>query len=193
MIVIQDVLVSEDVVKKAFVCNLNACKGACCWEGDYGAPVTDDEKQIILDNLDNIKSYLPQKSLDLLDQEGAFAEYSETAFTGTTLHPDGACVFLAYESDGSARCGIEKAHQDGMVDYKKPLSCHMYPIRVSKNEEVNFEAWNYDEWDICQAACALGEKLQVPVYTFLKDSIIRAKGEAFYEELDAAAQYVNNE
>ena len=86
-------------------------------------------------------------------------------------------------------CGIEKAYNEGKIDFKKPLSCHLYPIRVNRNPELGFEAWNYDEWDICSAACSLGNELKVPIYKFLKEAIIRAKGEEFYDQLAEAAEH----
>ncbi|MEM9544537.1 MAG: DUF3109 family protein [Bacteroidota bacterium] len=190
MIIIQDVLISEDVIEKEFICNLSACKGACCWEGDYGAPVTEKEQSIIESNLDKIRPNLSVESNQLLDEEGSFAEYSKDKFTGTALHPNGACVFMTFDDQGIAKCGIEKTYEEGKISYKKPMSCHLYPIRVTINEPATFEAWNYDQWDICSAACALGKKESVPIYQFLKEAIIRYKGEEFYEELDHAVKYL---
>jgi hypothetical protein len=95
--------------------------------------------------------------------------------------------------EGIAQCGIEQAWRDGKVSFRKPISCQLYPIRVAKNDLVGFEALNYDRWDICSAACEKGKKEQVPVYQFLKEAIIRKYGEAFYEELDAAAQFIKED
>jgi len=188
MIAIQDVLLSDDIIKEEFVCNLSACKGACCWEGAYGAPVTPEEEKTILENMDHILPYLSLESRQRLEEHGAFAEYDNGRFRGTTLHDNGACTFMIFDDNGTAKCGIEKAHLAGDIDYKKPLSCHMYPIRVTKNPDAGFEAWNYDKWDICSAACSLGKSEQVPIYQFLKQSIIRAKGQYFFDELHEAAQ-----
>lgn len=192
MIIIQDVLISDDVIEQEFICNLTACKGACCWEGDYGAPVTEEEQSIILSILEKIRPNLSIESNALLDEKGCFQTYSESNFTGTTLHEDGSCVFMTFDENGIAKCGIEKTYESGEIDYKKPLSCHLYPIRVNKNEPASFEAWNYDLWEICSPACALGKKESVPVYQFLKQAIIRYKGEAFYEELEHAVKYMND-
>ena len=191
MIIIQDVLISDDVVEQEFICNLSACKGACCWEGDYGAPVTREEEETILSILDKVRPNLSIESNRLLDQKGCFDVYSETKFTGTTLHENGACVFMTFDENGIAKCGIEKTYEDGDIDFKKPLSCHLYPIRVTVNEPASFEAWNYDVWDVCSPACELGKKESVPIYKFLKEAIIRYKGEAFYEELEHAVEYLN--
>ena len=191
MLIIQDVLISDDVIEEEFICNLSACKGACCWEGDYGAPVTADEQATIESILDKVRPNLSIESNKLLDEKGCFAQYSDTKFTGTALHEDGSCVFMTLDKNGMAKCGIEKTWEDGDITYKKPISCHLYPIRVNVNEPASFEAWNYDVWDICSPACALGKKESVPIYKFLKNAIIRYKGEAFYEELDSAAKHMN--
>lgn len=193
MLIIQDVLISDDVTEQKFICNLSACKGACCWEGDYGAPVTEEEVETIQSVLHLIKPNLSVESNQLLEEEGAFDVFAEDKWTGTRLHPDGSCVFMTFDDVGSAKCGIEKTKEQGTIDYKKPLSCHMYPIRVNKQEPLSFEAWNYDQWDICSPACTLGEQESVPVYQFLKDAIVRYKGSEFYEELHEAALHMQNE
>lgn len=188
MIVIQDVLINDEIIEKKFVCNLNACKGACCWEGDFGAPTNVEELTQIQAYNEVIASLLPEKNQKLLTENGGFTYYEEAEINGTTLLPDGSCVYLAKDELGIASCSIEKAHKLGLIPVNKPISCHLYPIRVEKNLYTNFEAWNYDEWDICSAACSLGDSLQVPVYQFLKEAIIRSKGEDFYDELAAVAE-----
>lgn len=193
MLIIQDVLLSDDIVEKQFHCNLNACKGACCWQGDYGAPVTPEEEEMILEDLFTIKQVLSEESQSLLDNEDIFKEYSEKPFRGTNLHEDGSCVFLIRDDKGYSHCGIEIAHQQGKSSLKKPISCHLYPIRVSKEEPYIFESWNYDQWDICSAACQLGKEKNIAVYEFCKDAITKAKGKEFYEELDAAVKHMGNE
>lgn len=190
MIVIQDVLISDELIENKFVCNLNACKGACCWEGDFGAPADEDEIAQIQTYNEVIASFLPEVNQKLLMEDGGFTYYEEAEINGTTLLPDGSCVYLAKDDFGIATCSIEKAYKLGLIPVNKPISCHLYPIRVSKNEFSNFEAWNYDEWEICSAACSLGESLQVPVYQFLKESITRYKGQDFYDELVAAAKRI---
>lgn len=193
MIIIQDVLISDDVVEQEFICNLSACKGACCWEGDYGAPVTPEEESTILSILDKVRPNLSIESNQLLDEKGCFDEYAEPKFRGTTLHENGSCVFMTFDDNGVAKCGIEKTFESGEIDFKKPLSCHLYPIRINVNEPASFEAWNYDLWEVCSPACELGKKESVPVYKFLKDAIIRYKGEEFYEELEHAVEYLGND
>ena len=137
------------------------------------------------------KNFLNPEAIEHIKEVGLYEWNERPAEFGTTLMEDGACVFMTYTPLGIATCGIEQAYRAGVTDFKKPISCHLYPIRVSKNEETDFEALNYDEWDICSAACALGEKEQVPVYKFLKEPLERKYGEAFYEELDAIATLLN--
>lgn len=192
MIIIQEKIVSTQLFKKSFICNLTKCKGACCWEGDFGAPLEPDEINAIKESYDDIKEYLPDENRAHIEAKGMTQYYNEMNAIGTSLMPDKSCVFMNKDHEGIAVCGIEKAYGDGKTELKKPMSCHLYPIRVSKNEKTNFEALNYDEWDICSPACQLGEEQQVPVYQFLKEAIIRKYGEDFYEEMDAAAEYVTN-
>ena len=193
MLVIQDTLVSLDIIEENFLCDLHVCKGACCTEGDYGAPLKSDEMEIISRYIDVIKENLPQNSQNLLETENGFTFYKEPGVWGTSCHEDGACIFLTQNALGISVCGIEKTYSEGRIPFKKPISCHLYPVRVTKNEVSGFEAWNYDRWDICQAACAKGDKEKVPLYVFVKEAIIREKGEDFFNELDAAAQYMKNE
>lgn len=189
MLVVQDVLLSEDIIEEKFVCDLNACKGVCCSAGDYGAPVEQAEMEMISKYLPQLESYLTDNSKDLMNQDGPFTYYTEPGVWGTSCHGGGDCVFLNRDQLGIGYCTIEKAQREGTVPVNKPISCHLYPIRITTNEIAGFEAWNYDRWDICKAACEKGKKEGVPLYQFVKDAIIRKKGEAFFEELDAAAEY----
>ena len=124
--------------------------------------------------------------------EGCYIQDLEDGTYGTSLVNNGPCAFMTKDVNGAAQCGIEQAWRAGEVDFRKPISCHLYPIRVSKNEIAGFEALNYDRWDICSAACSLGAEYQMPVYQFLKEAIIRKYGTEFYEELDAAAGYLKS-
>ena len=191
MIVIENILVSEELVQQEFVCNLTACKGACCWEGEYGAPVKKEEILEIKKNLDNIIPFLSKKSQQILQDKGVVEYFDNAELWGTPVHEEGPCVYLIYNELGIAKCGIEKAWEEGRSTFRKPISCHLYPLRVNKNDELGFEAWNYERWDICSAACTNGKKLRVPLYVFLKEAIIRYKGTDFYEELCASAAYLN--
>ncbi len=193
MIAINDVLISEDIIEKNFICNLDACKGACCWEGDYGAPVTQKEADDIEKHLHEIKPFLPEESVNYLKRSPSSKYYKGPKMLGTPLLRNKRCVYLTEDEKGVSLCGIEKAHKEGATSINKPISCHLYPIRVLKNEDQGFEAWNYDRWDICSAACKLGDKHKVRIYAFLKDAIIRYKGAEFYEQLDAMANDVDKE
>ncbi len=193
MLVIKDTLISLDIVEENFVCDLNACKGACCTEGDYGAPLKADEMATITQYLAIIKENLPERSKNILNTETGFTYYKEPKVWGTTCHDDGACIFLTTNEIGIAICGIEKTYYEGKIPFKKPISCHLYPVRITKNEISGFEAWNYDRWDICSAACTKGDREKVPIYKFVKEAIIREKGQDFYDELDAAAEHMKEQ
>lgn len=193
MILIRDILVSRDVVEEQFLCNLKACKGACCWEGDWGAPLEMEERHTLEHIYDAVRPFLSDSGITAIEEQGLYSYYEEAGEYGTSLQPGGACVFMTYDHLGIARCGIEQAYLAGATSFKKPLSCHLYPIRVKKNEKTGFEALNYDRWDICSAACELGKKESLPVYRFLRDAIVRKYGEEFYEQLDEAAKYMVQE
>lgn len=186
MIVIDKKIISLDVIEKNFVCNLNACKGACCWEGDFGAPLSLEEVVILEEIYEDIQPFLSKAGKKAIKKQGT-STYNETVEEyNTPLIQNAACAYLIYNENGVAQCGIEQAHQAGATDFKKPISCHLYPIRIQSYE--NFEAINYDKWDICNAACSLGEALKIPVYRFVKQALIRKYGEQFYDELDAIAK-----
>ena len=188
MIIIEDVLINDEVVENQFLCNLKACKGACCWEGDWGAPLSREELQTLEHIYNDIKPFLSQEGIKAIEENGLYTFYSEPKEYGTTLLENGACAYMTYDKDGIAQCGIEQANKAGKTDFKKPLSCHLYPIRVKENRLQGFDTLNYDKWDICSAACSLGKKEQIPLYQFVKEALIRKYGNDFYEALDAAAK-----
>ncbi|MEQ8706028.1 MAG: DUF3109 family protein [Phaeodactylibacter sp.] len=189
MLMIEDILVSDDVVTQQFICNLDACKGACCWEGDSGAPLEAEELRTLERIYDEVRPFLSPEGRAVIEAHGPHAYYGGDAQEfGTPLVDNGPCAYMTYDNDGVAQCGIELAYKAGATDFKKPISCHLYPIRVIKHEASGMEALNYDRWDICSAACELGKAHQVPVYRFLKDAITRKYGAAFFEQLDAAAR-----
>lgn len=192
MIIVQDKLVSEDIVKEYFICNLDKCKGACCWEGDTGAPLETDELMILDRIYADVRPFLSEEGKKVLDTEGGYVRDDRDGSFGTTLINGGPCAFMTTDVNNVAHCGIEQAWRAGATDFRKPISCHLYPIRVSTNEIAGFEALNYDRWDICSAACTLGEKHKIPVYQFVKEAIIRKYGEEFYEELEASADYIKS-
>lgn len=184
MLVIDNIIVTEPVLQRQFVCNLSACKGACCVAGDQGAPLEQAEL-VVLDGLQEVVApFLTQEGREALQQQGPWVEESGKQYT--TLRADGACAYVTFDEKGIAGCGIEKAWTAGKVDFRKPISCHLYPIRVQQLHEG--EALNYNEWDICDPACQLGESLQVPVYQFLKEALTRKYGAEFYAILEAGAK-----
>lgn len=180
LVEIHDKIVSTQIFDRKFVCDLNACKGACCVLGDAGAPLTIEEASIIEDELENIIPYMRPEGIQAVNETGVFYVDQENDF-GTTLVNNAECAFVFFDENGITKCAIEKAHKEGKIDFIKPISCHLYPIRVK--EFNDFTALNYDEWDICEPACACGSELDVPVYRFLKEPIIRAFGQAFFDEL----------
>ena len=189
MMIVQDKLVSVDLLREEFVCNLSACKGACCWEGDFGAPLKQDELLTLQQIYPDVSPYLSPAGRAAIEAQGVYVRTDDDGDIdySTPLIEGGPCAYLTYDDKGIGQCGIERAWLDGAVEYRKPISCQLYPIRVVDNAQLGFSALNYDRWDICSAACANGKKLGVPVYKFLQDAITRAYGEAFYEELDDIA------
>lgn len=180
MILIDDAVLSDDIKEQFFVCDLKACKGACCVEGDLGAPLEDSELKELEDSFESVKPYLSKEGLAAIEKEGLYVKDFEGDYSTTTI--DGKeCAFAIYDEKKVLKCGIEQAYLDGKTTFKKPISCHLYPIRITKYD--HYEALNYDRWDICSAACTLGAKLGVPVYKFLKDALIRKYGEAWYQQL----------
>jgi hypothetical protein len=181
MYAIQHTLVSQDLLDKYFVCDLSACKGACCVKGDSGAPLDDEEAGILEDILDLVLPYMDDEGRAAVAEKGVF-EIDVDGDMGTTLIADGRCAFATIEPDGMVICGIERAHADGKVGFKKPVSCHLYPIRIKSY--ADYDAVNYDRWDICKPACTCGSKLEVPLFRFVKAALIRKYGEAWFAELE---------
>lgn len=188
MILIDDILISDDVVEKQFVCNLNACKGACCIEGDSGAPVENDEIELLQNSIEQVLPYLTEAGKKAIEEQGVYIVEEDDEYTGlaTPLINGGACAYIAYRPDGTVTCGIEEAYNHGKITFRKPISCHLYPIRIKNYDTVI--GVNFDEWDICDDACTLGKSLQVPVYRFVKDALVRKFGPEFYEVLEQAAR-----
>lgn len=180
LVEVKDKVVSTEIFRRKFVCDLNACKGACCVEGDAGAPLKTEEVSIIEDALETIKPYMRPEGIEAVEKQGVFYMDQDNEPV-TTLVNGAECAFVTFDDHGIAKCTIEQAYLDGKISFKKPISCHLYPIRVKKYND--FEALAYDEWPICKPACDCGEKLDVPVYKFLKEPLVRAFGEEFFDEL----------
>ena len=180
MIKVENTLVSDDLIKEEFVCNLSHCKGACCVEGDLGAPLEMDELEKIDAIIEQVKPYLSQDSINILEEEGAYVLDEEGDYSTTTIEGK-ECVFAFYDDNRILKCGIEQSYKDKKIDFKKPISCHLYPIRISVLP--NYEALNYDRWNICSSACTLGQELKIPVYKFLEEALVRRYGETWYKKL----------
>ncbi|MEM9985465.1 MAG: DUF3109 family protein [Bacteroidota bacterium] len=179
---IEDKLISSELKDQLFACDLSACKGACCVEGDLGAPLEPEELEILEDIYPEVKPFLREQGIEAIEQQGT----SVIDFTGeysTPLVKGRECAYVTFTENGTALCGIEQAHRVGKIEFQKPISCHLYPVRVSKLSA--FEALNYDRWDICSAACSLGAKTGIPVYKFVKHALIRKYGQEFYDNLAA--------
>lgn len=183
MIQIGKALISEEIIEKEFVCNLSACKGACCVDGDAGAPLEESELQILTDIYPKVKPFLRKEGIQAIEEQGLFTtsdgEYETTLIDGKD------CAYVIFDDNETALCGIEEAYNQGEVDWKKPISCHLYPIRV--RDYTEFSAVNYHKWEICDDACSLGKELQVPVYKFVKQALVRKFGEDWYAELEKTA------
>jgi hypothetical protein len=186
MIIVGNALLSEDILEKNFVCQLDKCKGACCVQGDAGAPLLHEELQIIDDVIEQVKPFMRKSALDLIDQTSFFARDPRDGELVTQCEDSGECVFVNYDDKGTAKCAIEQANSEGLIDFKKPISCHLYPIRAKKYG--THVALNYHKWEICSDACKAGDELKVPVYQFLKAPLIRKMGEEWFKELEQVAQ-----
>ena len=181
MIEVQNTLVHEDVITESFVCNLNKCKGICCVEGDAGAPLDVAETAILAEVYPKIKHLLEPKGIAAIEQQGTSVTDIDGDLTTPCVDGNKECAYVTFEN-GITKCGIEKGYEQGLVDWQKPISCHLYPIRVTQYPE--FEALNDDRWHICHDACSFGRELKVPVYEFLKGPLIRKYGAEWFEELE---------
>lgn len=182
MIALGHTLISEDVFEKKFVCDLSACKGECCVSGDSGAPLNKKELKILDKIYPEVRPYMNSKGVAAVEKHGSYVLDSDGDYT-TTLVADGEeCAFVYFDEHNIAKCAIEKAYLDGKIDWKKPISCHLYPIRIS--EYRDYDAVNYHSWHICKPACDCGSQLDVPVFKFLKEPLIRRYGEDWYHELE---------
>ncbi|MEM9935148.1 MAG: DUF3109 family protein [Bacteroidota bacterium] len=185
LVQIGDILISTEIFDEAFICDLLKCKGACCVEGDLGAPLEKEELTILVNELEHIRPYLNQKGKAAIEEQGPYV-YDFTGDYSTPLVEGKECAYTIFNEQGMALCGIEQAYAEGKTTFKKPISCHLYPIRVTKTRHL--EALNYDRWDICSPACSKGSAMGVKVYEFLKGPLIRKYGEEFYGELCLLAE-----
>lgn len=186
MLVINNTRVSEELLKTEFVCNLNACKGACCVAGASGAPLETDEAELLRKHFPKFKHYMTDLGLEAVKKQGYAVYDSDGDLTTPLVGPEKECAYVYFDSDQTAKCAIEKAYEDGHVDWIKPISCHLYPIRISSTK--NLELVKYSRWSVCAPACKNGKQLGVPVFKFLKKPLIRKFGQAWYKQLETIAK-----
>ena len=190
MIVIDNVLVADEIIQKQFVCDLSKCKGGCCEDGDAGAPLEEEELDKIVELYEQVKPYLSQASVAEIEKKGKYVYHREFGWVTPTLGNDSEiCVYGIRGNDGIIKCAFEQAYYDGKTDWKKPVSCHLFPIITTKGRNGNYDKLNYEPREkLCNPACALGKQLQVTTYQFLKEAVIRKFGKEFYEALDMIAK-----
>jgi hypothetical protein len=189
LIAIDNILISDQVAAEQFVCDLNACKGGCCEDGDTGAPLEKEELQILRDIYQQVKPYLTEEGRKVLEKEGLYSYDQEFGWVTPTVGGR-ICAYGFRDKQGVIKCGIEQAYLDKKISWKKPISCHLFPVKISRSKRQDLEYVNYEpREDLCRAACKLGKKLKVPVYQFLKEALIRKYGSGFYLTLEAAAKH----
>lgn len=180
MITIGKTVISDDVADKFFVCDLQKCKGACCVEGDLGAPLEKEELPVLEKIYKKVKPYLSGEGIAAIEEQGTYILDEDGDYSTPTIGGR-ECAYAIYDKKGILKCGIEMAWKDGKISWQKPISCHLYPIRITKYEQ--FDAINYERWHICNPACRHGKELGVPVYKFLQGPLVRKYGEDWYKEL----------
>lgn len=188
VIAIGKVLVSDDVIEAQFVCDLGKCKGGCCEDGDAGAPLTNEELDQVKQAYEHVAPLLTPEGREEIERNGLYRYDQE--FGWVTPVVDGAiCAYGARDKAGVIKCTFEQAYNDGKTKWKKPISCHLYPIKTKTSKYNGYEMMNYEPREYtCSPACDLGIKLKVPVYVFLKESLIRKYGEEFYAALEKVAE-----
>ena len=193
MIAIDNVLISDEVVQEYFVCNLQKCKGGCCVDGDAGAPLTAEEMEKLNQVFDTIRPYLTAEGEAIIQTHGRYG-YDKSFGWVTPTISNGMCASGYEDATGVVKCSIEQAYNDKKIDWKKPISCHLFPIKIAYSENNTYEYVNYEPREtLCAPACKLGASLKVPVYIFLKEPLIRKFGISFYDALDATAKHINDQ
>ncbi len=186
MIQIERALISFDIFEKKFCCDLDRCKGACCIEGDSGAPLEERELEEIERNYSNIRIYMKPEGIRAVEEQG-FGGIDIEGDLVTTLISGGECAY-AIDQDGICWCAIEKAWSEGKSNFRKPISCHLYPIRITRYPD--YDAVNYNKWKICSCARVKGEQENIPLYRFLREALIAKYGSEWYEQLEYAAHEI---
>ena len=189
MIIHEDTLISDDVLKEFFACDVVKCKGACCIEGDKGAPITKDEVEVIESILPTVFEELSEEHKDFINANG-FYEKDDDGELVTTCLDDGKCCFVVEQPNGILNCGIENAFYKNKVDFVKPISCHMYPVRIKEYD--TYTALNYHQWYLCSEACAKGDQEQIKVYEFVETALRRRFGDKWFDGLKQIDLEFNN-
>lgn len=184
MFAVDDVLVSDDLLEAPFCCNLGACHGACCVEGDSGAPLEREELEILEEVLPSVRKYLRPEALKVIEEHGVWEEIAPDEFA-TTCVEGRECVFVTYDGP-IARCAIQLAHRDGRTDFPKPVSCHLFPVRVARFGNV--DALNYERVGLCEPAVKKGKRDGVQLYDFLREPLTRKYGEDWYRKFRDACE-----
>ncbi|HAP01051.1 MAG TPA: DUF3109 domain-containing protein [Bacteroidetes bacterium] len=187
MILIDNTIVSDDLIEKEFVCNLQKCKGECCVAGESGAPLNPNETQILEEIFSKVKPYMEQDGISVIEKLGKWLVDSDGDFVTPLINGKGRCAYVYFENE-VAKCAIEKAYKEGKTDFQKPISCHLYPVRIKSYK--NYDAVNYERWKICSPACSHGKQLGVPVYQFVKNALIRKYGQDWFTQLEGAAKFI---
>lgn len=183
MLQIDNAVISFDILQKKFACDLKKCKGACCIHGDSGAPLEDEEAALLKIIFPVVKPFMRPEGINAVNEQGAYVIDSDNDKVTPLVNGD-ECAFVIFEN-GIAKCAIEKAYEAKVIDFKKPVSCHLYPIRITKYS--TFEALNYHKWDICKHAVTNGKKENTPIYIYLQEPLTRKYGKEWYEQLKIAS------
>ena len=184
MIIVDKTIISDDLVKIKFSCDISKCLGACCVEGDAGAPVEEEEIGIMEDCFDLVKEYMTPEGIEVIEQNGIIY-YDAAGNMVTPLINERDCAFIIFDGD-IAKCAFEKAFFDKKIDFRKPISCHLYPVRITKYD--TYDAVNYHKWHICSPATKNGQRQGLPLYKYLEEPLIRKYGRKWYKDLASQAQ-----
>lgn len=177
MLIVDNCIISEDIADRHFCCNLALCQGQCCVEGDCGAPVDENEIPIMKAIYPKVRPYMTTKGREVVEAQGVVVD-DNAGEPCTPLVDNRECAYTVWEN-GCALCAIEQAFRDGVIDFKKPISCHLYPLRLDCYDD--FIAINYHQWDVCHGATS--NTNGIPLYKYLKEPLIRRFGEQWYQEL----------
>lgn len=185
MLLIENTLVSDELISENFVCNISKCKGECCVAGEAGAPLEKEETTYLEKNYLKIKPFLNSKGIKSIEEQGVFVKGYDGDFE-TPLVNGEECAYTVFSESGIASCGIENAHKQGAIDFQKPISCHLYPVRIQYYEKM--VSVNYHSWTICSEACSFGDSLKIPIYQFVKIALIRKFGKTWFQALEEYAK-----